>query len=119
MDRIVCATGIFCVGWSVLHSSVVRHSLIYWSLYIIGVSAMYDVVLKGGIVVDCAQGWNGQMDIAFTGKKISKVAADIPSEQASKVLDVTDKVVAPGLIDVHAHMYLPKKNPAHPDSAGV
>ena len=80
---------------------------------------MYDVVLKGGIVVDSAQGWNEQMDIAFTGKKISKVAADIPSDQASKVLDVKDKVVAPGLIDVHAHMYLPKKNPAHPDSAGV
>jgi dihydroorotase len=80
---------------------------------------MYDVVLKGGIVMDCAQGWNGQMDIAITGNKISKVAADIPSEQASRVLDVTDKVVAPGLIDVHAHMYLPKKNPAHPDSAGV
>ncbi|MQF69065.1 amidohydrolase family protein [SAR202 cluster bacterium AD-804-J14_MRT_500m] len=80
---------------------------------------MYDVILKGGTVVDCAQDWNRKMDIAITGDKISKVASNIPSEQAPKVLDVTGKVVAPGLIDVHAHMYLPKKNPAHPDSAGV
>ena len=80
---------------------------------------MYDLLLKGGTVVDPSQGLNGNMDVAITGKLVSKIAASIPAEEASKVVDVAGKVVAPGLIDVHAHVYQPKRNPAHPDSAGV
>ncbi len=80
---------------------------------------MYDLLLKGGTVVDPSQGWNQMMDVAITEGVISRVATSIPGDEASKVVDVKGKVVAPGLIDVHAHVYQPKKNPAHPDSAGV
>lgn len=80
---------------------------------------MYDLLLKGGTVVDPSQSRNEKMDVAITGTSISRVAASIPAEEASKVVDVAGKVVAPGLIDVHAHVYQPKRNPAHPDSAGV
>jgi len=59
---------------------------------------MYDLLLKGGTVLDPSQGRNEKMDVAITGTLISKVAASIPAEEASKVVDVAGKVVAPGLI---------------------
>ena len=80
---------------------------------------MYDLLLKGGTVIDPAQGKNEKLDVAVTGKVISRVAPDIPAEEATKVIDVQGKVVAPGLIDVHAHVYQPRRNPNHPDAAGV
>ena len=80
---------------------------------------MYDLLLKGGTLVDPSQGRNEKMDVAITDGAVSRVAASIPAEEASKVVDVRGKIVAPGLIDVHAHVYQPKHNPAHPDSAGV
>ena len=80
---------------------------------------MYDLLLKGGTVIDPAQGKNEKLDVAITGNVISRVAADIPTQEATKVVDVQGKVVAPGLIDVHAHVYQPRRNPNHPDAAGV
>ena len=80
---------------------------------------MYDLLLKGGTLVDPSQGRNEKMDVAVTGNVVCRVADSIPASEASRVVDVQGKVVAPGLIDVHAHVYQPKRNPAHPDSAGV
>ena len=80
---------------------------------------MYDLLLKGGTVVDPAQNRNEKLDVAVTNNVISRVAPDIPADEASKVVDVAGKVVAPGLIDVHAHVYQPRRNPNHPDAAGV
>ena len=80
---------------------------------------MYDLLLKGGTVVDPSVGRNEKMDVAITGGVVSRIAASISAEEASRVVDVQGKVVAPGLIDVHAHVYQPKRNPVHPDSAGV
>ena len=80
---------------------------------------MYDLLLKGGTVVDPSQGRNEKLDVAIKGGVISRIADSIPAKEASRVVDVQGKVVAPGLIDVHAHLYQPKRNPAHPDSAGV
>ena len=80
---------------------------------------MYDLLLKGGMVIDPAQGRNEKLDVAITGSVISRVASDIAAEEATKVVDVQGKVVAPGLIDVHAHVFQPRRNPNHPDAAGV
>ena len=80
---------------------------------------MYDLLLKGGTVIDPAQGKNEKLDVAVTGNVISRIAPDIPAEEATNVIDVRGKVVAPGLIDVHAHVYQPRRNPNHPDAAGV
>ena len=80
---------------------------------------MYDLLLKGGTVIDPAQGKNEKLDVAVTGNVISRIAPDIPAEEATNVIDVQGKVVAPGLIDVHAHVYQPRRNPNHPDAAGV
>ena len=80
---------------------------------------MYDLLLKGGTIIDPAQGRNEKLDVAITGNVISRVASDIAAEEATKVVDVQGKVVAPGLIDVHAHVFQPRRNPNHPDAAGV
>ena len=80
---------------------------------------MYDLLLKGGTVIDPAQGRNEKLDVAITGNVISRVASDIAADEATKVVDVQGKVVAPGFIDVHAHVFQPRRNPNHPDAAGV
>ena len=80
---------------------------------------MHDLLLKGGTVVDPSQGINGPMDVAVADGRIALLAPSIPEREAARVIDVSGKVVAPGLIDVHAHVYQPKRNPVHPDAAGV
>ena len=57
--------------------------------------------------------------VAIADGRVALVAPSIPEADAARVIDVAGKMVTPGLIDVHAHVYQPKKNPAHPDSAGV
>jgi dihydroorotase len=80
---------------------------------------MYDLLLKGGRVIDPSQNINQIMDVAISGGKISRVAPDIESKEATQVIGVHGKVVTPGLIDIHTHVYLAGHNPAHPDSAGT
>ena len=80
---------------------------------------MHDLLLKGGTVLDPSQGINGPADVAIADGRIALVAPSIPETEAARVIDVSGKVVTPGLIDVHAHVYQPKRNPVHPDAAGV
>lgn len=65
----------------------------------------YDILLKGGHVIDPANGIDGVMDVAVTGDKIAKVAADINLALAKKVVDAAGLYVTPGLIDIHVHVY--------------
>jgi dihydroorotase len=65
----------------------------------------YDLLLKGGHVIDPKNNRDGIMDVAITGTKIARVAADIPAASAKKVAVVTGLYVVPGLVDIHAHLY--------------
>jgi dihydroorotase len=65
----------------------------------------YDLLLKGGRVVDPSQDLSDLRDVAIVGQTIAKVAADIPAAEARHVLDVSGLIVTPGLIDVHVHVY--------------
>lgn len=65
----------------------------------------YDLIVKGGRVVDPAQSLSAPRDIAVSGSKIARIATDIPATEARHVLDAKGKVVTPGLIDVHTHVY--------------
>jgi dihydroorotase len=77
---------------------------------------VYDVLLKGGHVIDAKNKISGVMDVAVAGGKIALVSQNIPATQARKVVDVSGLYVAPGLIDIHVHLYnrtgnpLPKRN---------
>ena len=64
----------------------------------------YDLLLKGGHVVDPANRTDGLGDVAIKGKAIAAVAPDIPRTDARKTLDVTGLYVTPGLIDMHVHV---------------
>ena len=66
---------------------------------------MYDLIVKGGTVIDPSQGLNGLNDIAVEDGKIALVAPDIPSGEAARVLEVKGNLVVPGLIDLHTHVY--------------
>ena len=67
-------------------------------------SPQYDLLLKGGHVIDPANHINGVMDVAIAKDKIAAVAKDIPAEQAGKVVNASGLYVTPGLIDIHFHI---------------
>lgn len=68
-------------------------------------SYRYELVVKGGRLVDPSQGISEERDIAVSGTKVARVAHDIPAAEALHVLDARGKIVTPGLIDVHVHVY--------------
>jgi dihydroorotase len=81
---------------------------------------MYDLLLKGGTVIDPAQDLRGALDVAVEDGKIARVAANIPKGEARRVIDVPGKTVTPGLIDLHTHVFDGvAANGVHPDIAGV
>ena len=63
------------------------------------------MLVKGGQVVDPAQKLSAVKDVAIRGRTIARIADDIPTTAARRVLDAAGKVVTPGLIDVHVHVY--------------
>jgi len=64
----------------------------------------YDLLLKGGHVIDPANGIDNVRDVAVFQGKIAAVEKDIPADQAGKVVDVSKLYVTPGLIDIHYHI---------------
>src|SRR5437870_1708410 len=62
----------------------------------------YDLVVRGGRVIDPAARLDAVRDVGIRGGRIAAVAPRIP-EQAANVLDARGKIVAPGLIDIHTH----------------
>jgi len=65
----------------------------------------YDLLIKGGHLVDPRNGIDSRMDIAVLNGTVARVAPDISESKAAKTLDVTGLLVAPGLIDLHAHLF--------------
>ncbi|MCJ7502062.1 MAG: hypothetical protein MUP80_03245, partial [Acidobacteriia bacterium] len=66
----------------------------------------YDLLLKGGRVIDPANQMNAPRDVAVKGDRIALVAENIPASEAKKVVDVTGYYVTPGLVDIHAHVFV-------------
>src|SRR5262249_9130297 len=83
-------------------------------------SDMYDLLLKGGTVLDPSTGLEGRFDIGVQGVMISHIAPEIPVAEATRTLDATGKIVTPGLIDLHAHVFDGfNRTGVHPDLGGV
>jgi len=64
----------------------------------------YDLLLKGGHVIDPANHIDEVRDVAVFQGKIAAVEKNIPADQAGKVVDVSKLYVTPGLIDIHFHV---------------
>ena len=81
---------------------------------------MYDLLLKGGTVVDPSTGLDGVQDVAVEGGVLARIARDISTAEAARTIDITGKIVTPGLIDLHAHIFDGvSRTGVHPDLAGV
>ena len=66
---------------------------------------MFDLLLKGGHVIDPANGLDGRMDVAVQDGRIAAVEAGIPADQGKKLARVDGLYVTPGLIDIHTHAF--------------
>lgn len=64
----------------------------------------FDLLLKGGHIIDPANRLDSVLDVAVSDGKIAAVRKDIPVSQAGKVVDVSGLYVTPGLIDIHYHI---------------
>ncbi len=81
---------------------------------------MYDLVLKGGRVLDPSTKTDGPSDVAVQDGKIARIAPAIPAAEATRVVEVGSKIVTPGLIDLHAHVFEGfSRTGVHPDLGGV
>lgn len=65
----------------------------------------YDLVLKGGHVIDAKNHVSEVRDVAIENGRIAEVAGNIDASKAAKVVDVSGLYVTPGLVDIHVHVY--------------
>ena len=70
----------------------------------------YDLILKGGRIIDPANQFDGIADLAIKDGKIARVAESIQSADTDAVVDVSGFLVTPGLIDIHIHAYTGRAN---------
>ncbi|MEX2573422.1 MAG: hypothetical protein WD317_03955, partial [Balneolaceae bacterium] len=64
-----------------------------------------DILIKGGHVIDPANGIDGPSDVAIADGKILRVDREISADNAERVVDASGLYVTPGLIDMHAHVF--------------
>jgi dihydroorotase len=81
----------------------------------------YDLLLRGGRVVCPATGTDGIRDVAIRGGRIAAIEHTILPSSAQEIIDVSGKLVLPGLIDTHAHVYqyVTGRFGLNPDLVGV
>ncbi len=65
----------------------------------------YDLLIRGGHVIDPKNKVDAVADVAIAGGKIALVGPSIPADRAKRVVNATGLIVTPGLIDIHAHLY--------------
>ena len=70
-----------------------------------GPADKFDLVIKGGEVIDPSQSLRAKRDVGIRFGKIEVLDGNIPAERANRLLDASGKLVTPGLIDLHAHVY--------------
>src|SRR3954468_2170379 len=70
-----------------------------------GPNDKYDLVIKGGDVLDPSQNLRARRDIGIRYGLVEAIETEIPKERADKTIDATGKLVTPGLVDLHAHVY--------------
>ena len=72
----------------------------------------FDLVLKGGHVIDPKNGIDEARDVGINGNKIAAVDVNLPTGDAGKIVDVSGLYVTPGLVDIHMHAYATAGNPS-------
>ena len=65
----------------------------------------YDLLIKGGTLIDPAQNIHAHKDVAFAQGVVAAVGDDLPRGEARAVLDASGRIVTPGMIDLHVHVF--------------
>lgn len=65
----------------------------------------FDLLIRGGEVVDPGGGHEGRLDVAVSRDRIAAVDRDIPADAAFQLVDATGQIVTPGLVDLHTHIF--------------
>ena len=85
-----------------------RREFIASSLFLAAVplraAPKYDLLIKGGRVLDASQRIDRTMDVAIRGGKIATLMPDIPASEAMESFDARGRLVTPGLVDIHSHV---------------
>ncbi len=66
---------------------------------------MFDLLIKNGRVVDPSQGIDGDLDVAVAAGHVAALDRGIPDDAAYQIFDASERVVLPGLIDFHTHVF--------------
>jgi dihydroorotase len=66
---------------------------------------VYDLLIKGGHLIDARNGVDAELDLAIAGGKVAAVGANLPVEGAKTVVQARGLVVTPGLVDIHTHVF--------------
>jgi dihydroorotase len=80
---------------------------------------MHDLLLKNGHVIDPKNNVNGRADVAIAAGKIAAVGPDLNPAEAKQVIDLRGKLVTPGLIDIHVHVYHTRAPEGPPEGLSV
>ena len=65
----------------------------------------FDLLIRGGRVIDPSQDLDAVRDVGIAGGKIARIEANIPGDEALEVIEAGGKIVTPGLIDIHTHVF--------------
>lgn len=76
-----------------------------WTAPAVGQEREFDLLIRGGHVIDPKNGIDSVMDVAIDDGRIAAVAPAIAPERATRIADASGMYVVPGLLDIHAHVY--------------
>jgi dihydroorotase len=79
----------------------------------------FDLILRGGRVIDPSQKLDAVTDIAFAGGKVVMVGSELKADSGTDVRDVSGYIVTPGLIDLHTHVYWGGKHVIEPSQVRI
>src|SRR5258706_951496 len=91
--------------WLKLAASAAALSVTAKAAAIGGPDDKFDLDMRGGEVIDPSQSLRGKRDIGIRWGKVQAVEADIPATRALRLIDASNRIVTPGLVDLHAHVY--------------
>jgi dihydroorotase len=66
---------------------------------------MYDLILRGGRIIDPSQKLDEVIDLAFAAGKVAGIGAGLKADTATDVRELSGATITPGLIDLHTHVY--------------
>jgi dihydroorotase len=90
---------------SLLGSSVLAGNIVGVGTPPVSPAQDYDLLVKGGTVIDPAQNLHAPLDVAVKDGRILELSPDISAARARKIFSAKDKIVTPGFIDVHVHVF--------------